>query len=405
VKRRTFGATWWGKAWLDALENRARLDPNRLPRGRTYARTGRVRSVSLQRGEIVASVRGSRVTPYAVRVRIRMLSADEWDRLLVAIAAKAGHAAALLDGELEPGIVADARAVGIELLPAAGELQPRCSCPDWADPCKHSAAVCYLVADELDEDPFALLELRGRQRDEVLAGLRRLRSAASAGSGGAVAVASPAVSDPGVPAAEAWRRLLAPLPAGPHPPATPGRPAPWPADPPSGVGISAAGLLALAQDAIGRAWQLSRGEGTSALDLDEESDLARRAAVAVVAAVAGSPSVAELAARAGVPTAELIRRAAAWRHAGQAGLRVLAEGRWRPPTSVMVAARYALVSARGSSRGLSIDGNRLTLDGAVQLRLGRDCSWYRFEKRSGRWELAAPAAEEIEELLGARSIP
>src|ERR1700736_2703390 len=194
MKRRTFGGTWWGKAWLDALENRARLDPNRLPRGRTYARTGRVQSVVLEQGQITASVRGSRVLPYAVRVRIRTFSGEEWDRLLAAIAAKAGHAAALLDGELEPGIVSDARAVGIELLPAAGELQPRCSCPDWADPCKHSAAVCYLVADELDEDPFALLELRGRRRDEVLAALRRLRSGSgpdAARGRGRVAVALP----------------------------------------------------------------------------------------------------------------------------------------------------------------------------------------------------------------------
>src|ERR1700737_3280109 len=203
MTRRTFGATWWGTAWLDALEHRARLDPNRLPRGRTYARTGRVQSVVLEQGQITASVRGSRVLPYAVRVRIRMFSADEWHLLLGAIAAKAGHAAALLDGELEPGIVADARAVGIELLPDAGELQPRCSCPDWADPCKHSAAVCYLVADALDDDPFALLELRGRRREDVLAGLRQLRSGIRVESAGPARGGS---ADPGLSAAEAWSR-------------------------------------------------------------------------------------------------------------------------------------------------------------------------------------------------------
>jgi uncharacterized Zn finger protein len=416
MKRRTFGATWWGKAWLDALENRARLDPNRLPRGRTYARTGRVQSVVLEQGQILGSVRGSRVLPYAVRVRIRTFSADEWDRLLAAIAAKSGHAAALLDGELEPGIVADARAVGIELLPAAGELLPRCSCPDWADPCKHSAAVCYLVADELDKDPFALLELRGRKRDEVLADLRRLRS--GSGANGRSAVRSRRAAgdqevgdgnnDGGVLAADAWRRPLGALPAEPHPPATPGRPAPWPADPPPGIGFTAAGLSAVARDAITRAWHLARGEGRSELDLSEESDLARRAALALSAADGIGPGigpVAELAGRAGLPPAILVARAHAWRYGGEAGLRVLDEGRWRPPTSIMVAARQVLIEARGASRGLSVDGNRVTLDGVVQLRLGRDGSWYRFEKRSGRWQLAAPPAEEVDELLRPTSAP
>jgi uncharacterized Zn finger protein len=184
MKRRTFGTTWWAKAWLDALEHRARLDPNRLPRGRTYARTGRVPSIRLEPGRITGSVRGSRPTPYAVHVGIRTFSTSEWQRLLAAIAARAGHAAALLDGELAPGILADARDVGIELLPGPGELKPRCSCPDWADPCKHSAAVCYLVADELDKDPFSLLELRGKRKDEVLAALRRLRQGETGGTAG-----------------------------------------------------------------------------------------------------------------------------------------------------------------------------------------------------------------------------
>jgi hypothetical protein len=395
MKRRTFGATWWGKAWLDALENRARLDPNRLPRGRTYARSGRVLSVDVQEGQIVGSVQGSRPHPYTVRVRTRTFTVEEWDRLLAAIASKAGHAAALIDGELEPAIVEDARAVGIELLPVAGELQPRCSCPDWADPCKHSAAVCYLVADELDDDPFSLLELRGRARDDVLAGLRRLRS----GEGSAAAPLSGPRSrgcdpDVGVPAVESWRRTLAPLPAVPHPPAMSGRPAPWPVDPPDGVGVTADGLRAVARDAIARAWQLARGEDTSGLALDQNSDLARRAAAAQQ-----TEDWKTLMSRSDLGPTELARRATAWRHGGPAGLRMLEEGRWRPPTSAMVAGREAVVTSRRSSRRITVDDNVITLDGRVQLRLGRDGRWYRFEKRSGRWELAAHAADEIEDLL------
>ena len=121
-------------------------------------------------------MQGSRPTPYRVRVRVRRFSAAEWDSVFTAIAARAAHAAALLDGELDPGIVDEAADVGVDLLPGPGELQPRCSCPDWADPCKHSAAVCYLVADVLDADPFGLFLLRGLDRDAVLSGVRHHRS-------------------------------------------------------------------------------------------------------------------------------------------------------------------------------------------------------------------------------------
>src|ERR1019366_3863998 len=113
---------------------------------------------------------GSRITPYAVVVRVRPFSEPEWERIIESLSSQVGHLAALLDGELLPG---------------AGEVQPRCSCPDWADPCKHSAAVIYLVADLLDEDPFQLFLLRGRGRDELLASLRAQRASAARGAGAA----------------------------------------------------------------------------------------------------------------------------------------------------------------------------------------------------------------------------
>ena len=265
AERRVFGTTWWGKAWTDALQRRARLDVNRLPRGRTYARHDRVQEIELGPGEINARVQGSRPEPYTVRVHIRRFSDDEWNVVLDAITARAAHTAALLDGELDPGIIEDARAVGVELLPTAGEVVPRCSCPDRAIPCKHSAAVCYLVANELDADPFALLRLRGRSRDEVLAELRRRRTA------GATRRPSPGLEpavtdvDKGIPAGQAWSRLLGRLPRPPHPRPAPGRPAPWPVDPPVDAPFRAAGLQALIADAADRAWHMARGEGRSGL--------------------------------------------------------------------------------------------------------------------------------------------
>ena len=132
-----FGRTWWGRAWLEALEQRARLDPNRLPRGRDYARGGSVGELIMAPGEVRAQVRGRKTHPYEVRIRVRRFTDDEWDRVLTAISARLGHAAALLDGELPPEIADDAAHAGLDLLPGGGEIGPRCTCPDDADPCKH----------------------------------------------------------------------------------------------------------------------------------------------------------------------------------------------------------------------------------------------------------------------------
>ena len=180
-----FGRTWWGRAWLEALEQRARLDPDRLPRGRDYARSGAVGDLTLAPGEARARVQGRKTEPYEVRIRVRRFTDDEWDRVLEAISARLGHAAALLDGELPPEIADDAASAGLDLLPGGGELGPRCSCPDDADPCKHSAAACYLLTDALDTDPFALFLLRGRTRDQVLAGIRTRRRGAASGQASA----------------------------------------------------------------------------------------------------------------------------------------------------------------------------------------------------------------------------
>src|SRR6266536_2524644 len=219
--------------------------------------------------------------------RQRRLADDEWDQVLEAISAQLGHAAAMLDGELPPEVAADVAAAGLDLLPGAGEVGPRCSCPDEADPCKHSAAVCYLVADALDVDPFAVLLLRGRTRGEVLAGLRARRRDARAGAGQAreaaalpgaaagtpVGRAGTAVLDDGVDARSALAPAPAPgpIPVPPMPPARPGHPAALPVDPPSWRAGLREDLLALAADAAGRAWQLAVG-------LDADADLARRAA-------------------------------------------------------------------------------------------------------------------------------
>jgi uncharacterized Zn finger protein len=379
-RRPGFGLTWWGEAWVTALEQRARLDPNRLPRGRSYARGGTVGELTIGPGEVRAAVQGRRARPYQVRVRVRVLDAGEWNRVLDAIAAQIGHAAALLDGELVPEVADDVRSAGTDLLPGPGELQPRCSCPDWADPCKHAAAVCYLVAGALDADPFSLLLLRGRRREEVLAALRARRRSAG------VAVAEPdwsgPATDPGVDARQAYQRAPAPLPAPPLPPQRPGRPAVLPVDPPRDAGLRPEDLVALAADAAARAFQLATGSGDGGLSLDLEADLARRAA----GLLGTGRGLAELAASAGMPSRELLRWAAAWQHAGRGGLDAL-RTTWQPAATDLVEGRAALERLAGPG-AVRAWRNRLTC-GGLQLRLGGDGQWYRFVRSGGDWVLDA----------------
>jgi uncharacterized Zn finger protein len=238
VDRLPYGRTWWGKAWLDALTDRARLDLNRLIRGRSYARGDRVRDVHIEPGAIRALVQGSRAWPYAVTVTVPMFDDATWSKLLDTMAAEVGHLAALLDGELPAAIGTEQ-----ELLPGSGELGISCSCPDWAEPCKHAAAVCYLTADVLDVDPFALLLMRGRTKVEVVAALRDRRK--------------PAWSAPaGMLAKDAYRRKPAPLPTLALPAGQPGQPTTLPVPPPAAAGVTARELTELAASAARRAWEL-----------------------------------------------------------------------------------------------------------------------------------------------------
>jgi uncharacterized Zn finger protein len=395
------GQTWWGRAWVDALEQRARLDPNRLPRGRDYALEGAVGELVLAPGEVRARVQGRRTRPYDVRIRVRRFADEEWDRVLDAISAQLGRAAALLDGELPPDVAGDIAAAGLDLLPGAGEVGPRCTCPDEADPCKHSAAVCYLVADALDADPFAVLLLRGRTRGEVLAGLRARRR----GADRAVATASPAPTAPtgidtgsaaggdhddGVDARAAYAAALstAPIPVPPMPPKRPGHPAALPVDPPPWRAGLRDDLLSLAADAARRGWELAVGLSTDGgLGLGPDADLARRAE-----RVLGTPAFSALAEHCGFGARDLARQALAWRHGGAVGLELL-RAKWDPATEVagtgelLKAARVALREVAAAAA--QVTGNRVTA-GRAQLRLGRDLLWYPYARADGGWEPAGP---------------
>lgn len=393
-----FGQTWWGRAWLEALEQRARLDPNRLPRGRDYARSGAVGELILAPGEARARVQGRKTEPYEVRIRVRRFTDAEWDRVLTAISARLGHAAALLDGELPPQIAEDAAGAGLDLLPGGGEIGPRCSCPDDADPCKHSAAACYLVTDVLDADPFVLLLLRGRTRDQVLAGVRARRRGAPADTDTAVGSAPTsealqlrATDDEGVDARAAFSAPTpsAEIPAPPLPPARPGQPAALPVDPPAWRADLGSDLFELAADAAARAWEMAVGlSADSGLGLSADVDLARRAGRAL-----GTPAFVKLAMRSGVGARELARQALAWRNGGLAGLELL-HSEWDPATEepeapeLLRAARSALRDKNDGAETV-VEGNRITT-GRLQLRLGRDLRWFPYARSDGDWEPSGP---------------
>lgn len=167
-----FAASWWGNAWIDALEESA-LDQARLARGRTYAREGAVDTITVAPGRIVAYVHGSRPRPYRAEIRLRTMLPEHWDRFLDAVATDPAHIAALLDKEMPHALADAATRADVPLLPGGRELAPSCTCPDRGHPCKHAAALAYQTARLLDADPFVLLLLRGGEEGDLLDELSR----------------------------------------------------------------------------------------------------------------------------------------------------------------------------------------------------------------------------------------
>jgi uncharacterized Zn finger protein len=177
TQRGRFGEHWWSQRWIGVLESFG--NSKRLGRGRTYARKGQVMNIDLQPGLVTAQVQGSRSTPYRVRIEIAPLSDAQWERAIDALAAQAFFAAQLLGGTMPPEIEDVFTAAGASLLPTSADVEMSCSCPDWANPCKHIAAVYYLLAEAFDRDPFHTFTLRGRTRDQVVEALRERRVAAT----------------------------------------------------------------------------------------------------------------------------------------------------------------------------------------------------------------------------------
>ncbi|MFE3828569.1 SWIM zinc finger family protein [Streptomyces sp. NPDC059092] len=378
-----FAETWWGNAWVESMEDTA-LDTARLQRGRTYAGSGHVDAITVTPGRVMAYVHGSRRRPYRTEIRLRTLDDTGWEDLLDAAAARPDHIAALLDKAMPHTLAASA-----DLLPAAGDLTPDCSCPDDGYPCKHAAALCYQTARLLDEDPFVLFLLRGRGEQEVLADLTRRNATRSA--------AERTTTAPPMPAVDA-RTALAPrtLPPLPPPfpvPAHPGRPPVYPHSPGAPDPLA---LDLLATEAATRAHTFL----TTGLDpvgaLTPWQDAVRLAAAHPGSGLTASTRALyrDLAAALHRAPTDLARAVAAWRQGGLSGLAVLEEP-WDPPAGPFDRARPALIAADFPHfRPLR---NHLSTE-ALQLRFGRDGLWYGYESDRGRedwWPRGTPDTDPV----------
>jgi len=173
-----FSRTWWGDRFIRALEDFT--DNNRLQRGRSYANNGKVLKFEIEQNQITAKVKGS-INPYFevykeptydISIEIKAIAKSNWSKVIEKLTAKASIVSRLLLNEVPENIEDTFNQLGLHLLPhSSKDFKTRCSCPDDANPCKHIAGVYYLVASQLDSNPFLLFELRGLSQEELQAQL------------------------------------------------------------------------------------------------------------------------------------------------------------------------------------------------------------------------------------------
>ncbi len=196
-RRGDIGETWWSRRFIAILESFG--FGSRLDRGRHYARRGQVLDLEVRKGMVEARVQGSRARPYRVRLGVETLDEQDWARAEHAMAAKAVFAAKLLADEMPREIEETFATCRLSLFPtSASQLSSSCTCPDWVSPCKHVAAVFYLLAEAFDRDPFLVFTWRGRTREELLERLSALRRPARSTEpepSGGVVDAGPALED------------------------------------------------------------------------------------------------------------------------------------------------------------------------------------------------------------------
>lgn len=166
IEGRMIAKSFWGKSWCANLERYSDYE-NRLPRGRTYVRNGSVLDLQIAKGEVAAIVAGSAL--YKVEIAIAPVSAARWKAICRDCAGTIDSLVELLQGRLAKSVMDRVCREGDGLFPLPAEIKLSCSCPDWADMCKHVAAALYGVGARLDEKPQLLFVLRGVDENELLA--------------------------------------------------------------------------------------------------------------------------------------------------------------------------------------------------------------------------------------------
>jgi uncharacterized Zn finger protein len=165
IEGRKIAKNWWGVAWNKNLESYADFS-NRIGRGSAYLKNGFVLDLQINKGEILGAVQGSSL--YTVKIKIDPLPKKKWDKIIEKCGHKISGIESLIKGEF-PQELADVFLVQKEgLFPSPKEIHMDCDCPDWADMCKHIAAVLYGVGARLDADPLLLFKLRDLEFEELL---------------------------------------------------------------------------------------------------------------------------------------------------------------------------------------------------------------------------------------------
>ncbi len=169
-KQGPFASTWWGKKWINTLESFNM--GQRLKKGKMYARTGQVMEIEIKQDRIIAMVQGSRRTPYEVIIELDTWSDNTKDKVLDIICSNGPILGYILAGDIPYELEDLLKKQEIYLFPHSyKEIHTFCTCPDWSNPCKHIAAVFYLIASELDHNPGIIFKLRGldiRQLREMI---------------------------------------------------------------------------------------------------------------------------------------------------------------------------------------------------------------------------------------------
>jgi uncharacterized Zn finger protein len=158
LEGRKIASTFWGKAWCNNLEAYSDYE-NRLPRGRTYIRNGSVVDLQINKGNVCALVSGSEL--YRIEIKIKPLAPGLWKSIQTECAGKIDSLIELLQGKLSSAVMQIVTRPEKGLFPTPKEIDLDCSCPDWADLCKHVAASLYGVGAKLDQNPALLFLLRG----------------------------------------------------------------------------------------------------------------------------------------------------------------------------------------------------------------------------------------------------